>query len=269
MKMTDINDKMIDSEENFLKQYDPTIYERPVGVPSDIVIFTITAQEQNLGVKSLPIRNLKIMLIKRKGHPEKGKWAIPGGFSSPNETLLEAAKRELKEETGVDGVHIEQFGIYDTPKRDARGWVISVAHFALVNEKYLEKRKAADDAEDVQLFHIEDALKMDLAFDHKKIIKDALNKIREKMLTTNLAKEFLPEEFTLAELKQVIQTVEPSFNEEMPNLKRKLTATKSRIGILELALDNSGKQKKSNQYSQHPAQLYKFTDYIPSISIYS
>ncbi len=247
--------------------YDAGKYRTPDGAPADIVIFTITSSPRSTKKKSLPHRQLEILLIERKGWPFAGQWALPGGFSNEKETLLDCAKRELAEETGVDSVHIEYFNAYSTPDRDPRGWIISHAFVALVNEKYLEKRKAADDAADVRLFSVEEALKMELAFDHRQILLDSLQQIQRQMLTTTIAKEFLPEEFTIGELYQVIQTVVPSFEEK--NFIRKITATRSRQGLIEEVRGHDGELKQSNQYSQRAAQLYRFTDYVPQLSIYS
>ncbi|WP_282942060.1 NUDIX domain-containing protein [Paenibacillus sp. RC67] len=253
----------VDNESN----YSASKYRTPDGAPADIVIFTITSTERHGVKKSLPIRELQVLLIQRKSWPFAGQWALPGGFSHETETIEESARRELKEETGVDGVHIEYFNVYSTPQRDPRGWIISHAFFALVNETLLEKRRAADDAADVRLFNVEEALKMELAFDHRIILQDALNKIREKMLTTTIAKEFLPEQFTISELYQVIQTVCPDFEEQ--NFIRKITSTQSRKGIIEEVKDDKGNALQSNKYSQRSAQLYCFTDFIPQLSIYT
>lgn len=250
--------------------YDSKKYRTPDGAPADIVIFTITSEDLQLGMKALPKRELKLLLIQRKKWPFEGMWALPGGFSKPDETLMESAKRELVEETGVDEVHIEYFNAYSTPERDPRGWIISHAFLAFVHEQYLEKRKADDDAADVKLFSVEEALTtLELAFDHKQIIEGALLKIRQMMLTTTIAREFLPEEFTIGELYQVIQTVVPEFKEEKPNFIRKITATRSRKGLIEEVLDEHGEKKHSNQFSQRPAQLYRFTEFVPKLSIYS
>jgi 8-oxo-dGTP diphosphatase len=263
-KNNSINKNLTIEEIEFLKTYDINKFERPVGVPADIVIFTITSE---FGINNYPKRELKILLIKRNNPIQKGKWALPGGFSNPSETLFQAAQRELKEETGIDNVYIEELGAYDTPGRDPRGWVISLAFLAFVNEKYLEKRKAADDADDVQLFTIDEALSLDLAFDHKEIIQDGLKEIESKMLTTNVAKEFLPEEFTLEELRQVLSVV-PEFKEGKENFHKKMKRTKSRLGIIDTVKDHKGELKTTNKYSQHYAQLFTFTDFVPKLSIY-
>lgn len=260
------------TEEN-ASNYDSSKYRTPDGVPADIAIFTITSDNKLPGI-SLPHRDVKVLMVKRKKWPYQGCWALPGGFSDENETLLDAAKRELKEETSIDNLHIEHLNIYSNPGRDPRGWIISSAYFALVNEKHLEKRKASDDAEDVQLISFEDLLSMDkgdpngdfeqnkdkLSFDHKLIVNDAFNAIQNKMLSTDIAKEFLEEEFTLAELHQIIKTIVPSFNEAEPNFKRK---------VLQRGIIKEVKGKTSNKYSRRSAQLYKFTGNFPQLSIYS
>ncbi|MBJ9990296.1 MULTISPECIES: NUDIX hydrolase [Paenibacillus] len=248
--------------------YSPKKYRTPDGVPADIVMFTLTKRERKTVTKTLPIRELKVMLIRRKSWPFAGMWALPGGFCQESESIYDAAKRELKEETGVDGGHLEYLGVYSKPGRDPRGWIISNAFFALVEEWMLESRQAADDAGEVGLFGIDEVLnELELAFDHREIIQDAYHRIQQQMLHSTIARQFLPEQFTLSELYQVIQTVVPEFSE--PNFIRKITSTRSRQGILEEVRDENGKPLSSNQYSQRPAQLYRFTDYVPLLSIYT
>ena len=109
------------TEEEALQHYDSSQYRTPDGYTSDIAIFTLIPNEEStVGSESTSIHSLALMLIKRaefdaEGEPniEGGKWALPGGFIHPEETAYEAAKRELKEETGVDGIHIEHYGVYD------------------------------------------------------------------------------------------------------------------------------------------------------------
>jgi hypothetical protein len=108
---------------------------------------------------------------------------------------------------------------------------------------------------------------MKLAFDHNRIVRDALEQIRRRMLTTTIAKQFLSDEFTMSELYQVIETVVPDFVEK--NFIRKINSTQSRKGILEVVRDAYGQPKGSNRHSQRTAQLYRFTDYQPQLSIYS
>lgn len=247
-----------------------TTYRSPDGLPIDICIFTITSEQKKTATKSLPHRELSVLLIQRKIAPFKDMWAIPGGFSREDETLEEAAFRELQEETNVGHeVHLEQLQAYYTPGRDPRGWIPTVVYVALVNESLIAHRKASDDAADVRLFPVSEALQMDLAFDHKHILADAFRYVKTKMTTTTIAKELLNETFTIGELYQVIQTVVPDFQEEKPNFIRKLVSTKARKGLLEEVLDEDGLPLYSDQYSQRKAKLYKFSDYQPHLSIYN
>ncbi|MCR2807114.1 NUDIX hydrolase [Paenibacillus soyae] len=246
--------------------YSTKPYRTPDGAPTDIAMFTITSEEKPGAKKALPIRQLKVMLIRRRKWPFEGKWALPGGFTRPTETVQQCAERELLEETGVANVHLEYFQVYSSPGRDPRGWMISHAFVALVQEQALEGRQTSEEASEVRLVPVEEALAMELAFDHRDILGDALARIRQLMMTTTIAKAFLPELFTISELYQVIQTVVPTFEEK--NFIRKVTSTQSRQGILEEARGEDGSPLLSNRYSQRPAQLYRFTDYAPELSIY-
>lgn len=258
------------NEQDFLASYNANAYNTPKGLPVDICMFTITSEKKQTVRKILPTRKVKILLIKRKGHPYKDMWALPGGFSKEEESLYEAAKRELKEETNIgDDVHIEQLKTVYYPGRDKRGWMPTVVYFALVNEKYLKNIYAADDASDAKLFTVEEALSMPLAFDHHDIIQEAYDKIQEKMLTTSIAKEFLEKEFTIAELLQVLQVVVPEFKVEKSNFIRKMVSTETRKGLLEEIRLENGEHKMSDRNSQREARLYQFSEHIPKVSIYN
>jgi 8-oxo-dGTP diphosphatase len=241
----------------------------PDGYTSDIAVFTITSEV--IAEYKPPVKTLKIMLIKRselnhEGTPsiEAGKWALPGGFVRPDETAFQAAERRLLEETGVEGLRIKHFGIYDSPNRDPRGWIISNAHYVIAKESALKNRKTTYDAADVQLFSIAEALELDLAFDHRKIIDDAIWFIRKDMALTTLAKHFLPEEFVLSELQGVLLTVleDPSISTDAAFFRKAPT-----LPFIE-AVTESGKPKKSNRFSKTPAQLYRFNEIQPIVSVY-
>lgn len=253
------------SNDEALKQYNPRKYRTPDGYTSDIAVFTIISTKTEMFKP--PTMDLKVMLIKRnmvdtEGRPniEAGKWALPGGFVQPNETAYEAAMRELKEETGVDNIHLEHFGVYDTPGRDPRGWIISNAHYAIVPERFLSKRKASDDASEVELFSVKEVLNLDLAFDHRKIIEDAIQVIRQKMMETTIAKEFLPEEFTYSELQAVLLTVtdDPAIALDAAFARK----------IKSLPFIEEVKGKKTTRTSKRPTQLYRFVDVELNHSIY-
>lgn len=114
----------------------------------------------------------QILLIKRKKDPFKDSWALPGGFVEENEDLETAARRELEEETQIKIPRLQQLKTYGKPFRDPRGHVISVAYLGIVNEE--TEAKASDDAKECNWFKINDL--PTLAFDHIKIIKDAIQK---------------------------------------------------------------------------------------------
>lgn len=247
------------SNEEALKQYDVRKYRTPDGYTSDIAVFTILPII-NEEFKQ-PEMDLKIMLIQRsmtdsedRPNIEAGKWALPGGFVNPNETAFDCAKRELMEETGVENIHLEHFGVYDKPGRDPRSWIISNAHFAIVSEHNLTNRQANDDASDVQLFSIKEVLNLDLAFDHAQIIEDAIEVIRKKLLETTVAKEFLPAEFTYEELQAVLLTVTDD-----SAISLGVAFAKSLPFIQEVEGEKTPKR---------PTQLYRFVDVEINHSIY-
>lgn len=112
----------------------------------------------------------RVLLIRRRNPPFEGRWAIPGGFVEPGETLEAAARRELWEETGLEPAHLEQLHAFGAPGRDPRGWVISIAHLALVDagQAAALQPRAASDAADVGWFDLDDP--PPLAFDHGQIL---------------------------------------------------------------------------------------------------
>jgi 8-oxo-dGTP diphosphatase len=116
----------------------------------------------------------RVLLIQRKHEPFAGRWALPGGFVDENERLIDAARRELKEETGLAQADLEQLHTFGDPGRDPRGWTVSVAYLARVLPKQL-KPVAADDAADVAWFPLD--APADLAFDHA----DILTRVRYRL----------------------------------------------------------------------------------------
>ena len=111
-----------------------------------------------------------VVLIKRKNHPYKDYWAIPGGFVELGETIEHAVLREVKEETSLDVEIIKTLNIYSDPNRDPRGHIITVA---FICKKIGGTLKANSDAKDIKIFNKDSIKKINLAFDHKKILKDA------------------------------------------------------------------------------------------------
>lgn len=147
---------------------------------------------------------LKIMLIKRGIPPYKDKWALPGGFVNIDESLEHAAMRELKEETGIEHVYLEQLHSFGDPGRDPRERVITVAYYALVNSG-VHAIKASTDAIDASWFSIYDL--PELAFDHKQIIEMAISRLRAKIQHEPIGFELLPKKFTLRELQSLYEII--------------------------------------------------------------
>ena len=147
-------------------------------------------------------RELQVLLSERGIEPFKGKWAFPGGFLNMDETAGEGALRELKEETGLENAYIEQFNTYSDPGRDPRERVITIAHYALVR---IQEVKGGDDAAKAQWFPIDKVPQ--LAFDHDKILRDAMRKLRERIHFEPIGFELLPEKFTMKELQILYESI--------------------------------------------------------------
>lgn len=146
------------SEQEFLEHYKPSDYPRP-SVTADIVLFSLPdgSSLQNDGCKlSLDVfeHDLEVLIIQRGGHPFLGKWALPGGFAEPGETLDQTALRELEEETGVKNLPLRQLHTFSTPGRDPRGWTITGAYVALCNKDELCV-VAGDDAACAEWFKVD------------------------------------------------------------------------------------------------------------------
>lgn len=139
------------TEEEFLASYDASMYDRP-SVTVDMLIFTVTEEEES-NYRKLPEKVLKILLIKRGDHPCIGQWALPGGFVQIDEDLDTAAFRELKEETNIDNIYMEQLYTWGDVDRDLRTRIISTAYMSLVDRDRLNV-VANDDADDAKWFTV-------------------------------------------------------------------------------------------------------------------
>lgn len=216
---------IMQSEQQFLQNYDPSQYEHP-SVTVDILIFTVADKK------------LRLLLIRRNTHPFQGKWAIPGGFLRMDESADDAAERRISEEAGVKNIHLEQLYTFSAVGRDPRTRVISIAYIATVPYGRLQY-SAGSEADEAALFAIDgitgESLNMhpekaampgdssfiltgpegeiitgnDLAFDHAKIIRTAVQRMRGKLNYTDLAFGFLedPSSFTLTELRLIHEAI--------------------------------------------------------------
>jgi len=173
--------------------YDPDAFP-PFAVTVDIALMTLVEDE------------LRMLLIQRGVEPDKGFWALPGGFVKENEDLLAAAERELTEETGVSA-KLEQLKTYGKPQRDPRMRVVTVAYWAILPNLPMPKSGTdAAHAELVPVFEIE-SKRLNLAFDHNQIAHDAIEKARDSLETRTVASRFCQPEFTIGDLRNVYDAV--------------------------------------------------------------
>jgi 8-oxo-dGTP diphosphatase len=187
---------------------------------------------------------LKVLLIQRALEPFKGRWALSGGFVRVEETIDDAARRELAEETGLKDVFLEQLYTFGAISRDPRERVVSVAHYALV--KLSDHRaKAATDAANAEWFPISKMPK--LAFDHADILSTALTRLKGKVRYQPIGFELLPPKFTLSELQHLYEAV----------LETELDKRNFRKKVLGFGL--LVPLKESRMAGRHrPAQLFRF-----------
>jgi 8-oxo-dGTP diphosphatase len=189
-------------------------------------------------------RQLQVLLIKRSAKPFAGRYALPGGFVRENESLDAAAVRELREETAVDKVYLEQLYSFGDPGRDPRGRVITVAYYALVPNTH--SLRAGSDASDAGWFPITGL--PPLAFDHRKIVEYAHFRLRNKLDYTNVGFELLPRKFTLTELQRVHEAILGETLDKR-NFRRRITQRGIVTPIDEWV-----------QTGRRPAQLYRFRE---------
>ena len=185
-------------------------YPRPA-VTTDCVIFGYDGKE------------LKVLLIERGIEPFKGCWAFPGGFLNMDEDALAGARRELKEETGLEDAFIEQFHTFSEPGRDPRGRVITIAHYALVK---IQEVEGGDDAAQARWFPIGEV--PPLACDHDRILRMAMSRLKEKIHFEPVGFELLPDVFTMPQLQNLYESIlEVHFD------RRNFASKMLKLGILE------------------------------------
>jgi 8-oxo-dGTP diphosphatase len=201
-------------------------------VTVDIVIFTVRE------------RTLQVLLVRRGVPPFEGQSAIPGGFILEGESLEQAAKRELQEETGVRDVFLEQLYSFGDPARDPRGRIITVAYYALISSER-NSLAAGSDASEARWFPMSELPA--LAFDHKQILDYAVERLRNKLEYTTVGFQLLPEKFTLGELQSVYETI-LGRRLDKRNFRRKIAL----LGVLKPL-------REWQRAGRKPARLYRFS----------
>ena len=190
--------------------------------------------------------DLKVMLIQRGLPPYEGEWALPGGFVHVDETVDEAARRELEEETGLTRVFLEQLYTFGALERDPRERVVSVAYYALVN--LVDHRvQAASDAREAGWFPVHDV--PSLAFDHADILTKALERLKGKLSYQPIGFELLPKKFALSQLQHLYEVV----------LERELDKRNFRKKVLSTGLLVETKEVQQD-VAHRAARLYRFDE---------
>jgi 8-oxo-dGTP diphosphatase len=224
--------------------YDTAAYP-PFAVTVDIVILTMVDGR------------LHVLLIQRAADPYAGMWALPGGFKRPDETLDEAARRELCEETGVEAPkHLAQFGAYGDPGRDPRTNVVTVAYLAVAPQ--IGELRATTDAAAARLWPAADAVSdLPLAFDHRRILADAIERAADELEQGDLATAFVGETFALSELQNVYEELWDA-DIDPANFRRSLTTSPPpEPGSGGAWVEPTGHRAKASPRGGRPPELFR------------
>lgn len=233
------NEKYYNSEAEFLDDYDPTIFKRP-STSVDTVIFTVFDQQ------------LQVLLVKRANYPFKNQWTLVGGFIDldSDETLEDTAKRKLEEKTGVKTPYLEQCFTIGNKRRDPRGWSVTTVYFALLPYDKI-KLMAGKGAIEIKWSPIiKDQVIELLAFDHREILRLAVERLRNKVLYTSLPAYLMSEKFTLGDLQKVYEVILDR-TLETKSFRRRI----AKADILE-------ETTEMRQDAKRPAKLYRLKDDI-------
>lgn len=222
------------SENEFLRDYDPSEFDRP-NTSVDTVIFTVLNDA------------LHVLTSKRAEHPFKEHWSLIGGFIDleKDKDLEATAMRKLEEKTGVKAPYLEQFGTIGNKSRDPRGWSITTIYFALIPSEGLKLKLGKGTADIKWSKLIGGKVKDKLAFDHKEILRKCTERLRSKVLYTSLPAYLMPPKFTLGELQKIYEII----------LEKKIDHKSFRRRILSVNILEPTKEMRNE--GKRPAQLYQ------------
>lgn len=188
---------------------------------------------------------LEILLYKRARNPNKGEWALPGGFLKRGELISEAAQRILEATTGLNDIYLEEVGVFDQIDRFPSWRVFTIAYFALISPENYQLITSSVDSMEVKWFKINDL--PELPWDHKHITDVALKRLRSRVLNKPVGFELLRNKFTLPQLQTLYEVI----------LGRKLDKRNFRKKIMSMNLLKKLDEKDSNN-KRRAAYLYKF-----------
>lgn len=209
----------------------PPVFEQPI-VSVDVVLLTLREGE------------LCAALLQRSGSPHVGEWTLPGGFvhTDTDEDALAAATRILRTKAGVESPYLEQLQTFSGRHRDSRGWSISIAYYALVPHETVP----ASAADPVVKWRPVDSIRS-LPFDHRDILRAAVDRVRSKTLYSSLPVHLMPATFTLSELQSVYEAL----------LRTGLDKRSFRRRIEELDVVEPASHRPTTRGAHRPAQLYR------------
>ena len=274
-----MKEKEYSSEEEFLNDYDSSKYEK-LSMTTDILIMSISDEESD-NYRKLSEKKFSILLVKRNTYPFKDMWCLPGGFINLKETLDEAAKRILKDETNLNNIYLEQLYTFSDVNRDPRMRIVSTSYMALIdknrlkenlsdntswfniskineNEKRVVVNLEKEDGKEKIEFSINKKLRPyevdrydfsiekndKIAFDHPLVIISGIERLKNKIEYTDIVFNMMPKYFTLTELQNVYEVI----------LNKKLLAADFRRKI-------AGKVEKTDRIrdgkGHRPSILYK------------
>ena len=189
-------------------------YEHPF-VCTDAAVFTIKTRAAD-SYRKLPGMSLRVMLYKREGDPYRGKWCLPGGFLNIDEVPEDNIRRKLSLKADVDSCWLEQLYTFCDVRRDPRARVISIAYLGLMNEA-----ESANHEDKAAWFDVDAIEPCELGFDHYAILQTALERLRAKLLYTDIIYRLLPKEFTLTQLQSVYEAITGK-KQQTANFRRKI-----------------------------------------------